>query len=364
MFNPEKIISENKRIITGLGYNPEEDLERLPAKEVKNEVLWVNKDVEMPFNLEVGKAARLGMFLSSNISESEKSFPLGAMEWHMRSGLVGKVVFKDQEGRLYRDVDIKGVGAIKMEFPSEKLVVEKMEPQEKHYSKETPHGFCDYKYAENDKHKSELLLKKGLRTHRVLGIIKLKEVIDEDGNKISIAEARKNHYIRKNTQPVLEVRAFGTKARIMDFNSERTNRLLLDARIMIAQELGKKPEEFSREDYLEWFAKTLGEQVAIIHNAGYWDGYLTEHNITLDCRVVDLDSVERFTGNGVEKTKEITKDISLVLRSLGSLLMRIGGAVFYAYNFKKFKNLFIDGYLSNIKDRNIRINVQEMLVEL
>ena len=60
---------------------------------------------------------------------------------------------------------------------------------------------------------------------------------------------------------------------------------------MVAQELGRDPNEFNEWEYLRWFSRTLAENVARMHKAGFIHGYLTGHNITLDCRIVDLDSV-------------------------------------------------------------------------
>lgn len=31
---------------------------------------------------------------------------------HTRSGILGRVIFSDKEGRLYRDIDLKGIGYV------------------------------------------------------------------------------------------------------------------------------------------------------------------------------------------------------------------------------------------------------------
>ena len=59
---------------------------------------------------------------------------------------------------------------------------------------------------------------------------------------------------------------------------------------MVSQELGYK-RTITDKEYFEWFAKTLGENVGIMHRNGWTHRYLSSHNVTLDCRIVDLDSV-------------------------------------------------------------------------
>lgn len=108
-----------------------------------------------------------------------------------------------------------------------------------------------------------------------------------NGERISIKEAKQKGYLRRTDKPVVQMRAFGTRARIQDVN----HRNLEDARGLVARELSVETEAFSPQAYLEWFAETLGQQLAILHNAGYGHQYLSGHNITLDCRIVDLDSV-------------------------------------------------------------------------
>jgi len=55
---------------------------------------------------------------------------------------------------------------------------------------------------------------------------------------------------------------------------------------------------------LEWFAKTLGENLAKLHNAGYFHGYVSEHNVTLDGCIVDLDSVDTMANIIARRNRE------------------------------------------------------------
>lgn len=55
-------------LITGLDI---EVGEKLPAIEVKNEVVWVNNDVEAPFNFEENKSSKIGVFLTPEPNKKE-----------------------------------------------------------------------------------------------------------------------------------------------------------------------------------------------------------------------------------------------------------------------------------------------------
>ncbi|MBI2635241.1 MAG: hypothetical protein HYW79_01715 [Parcubacteria group bacterium] len=331
---------EKPKIITGLGNVEDGGLEKkLPAVEVKNEVVWVNDDVEMPFKFEEDKPSKIGVFLTTEPNDGESVFHVKVMDNHFRSALLGKVVFRDKEGNLYRDVDIKGMGPIN---PAN-LMVESIEAgSSKNVAKgKTPWGFMDWGYAETDRDMSEFFIKQGLRTHRALAIIRLDEVVVEDGEKMSVSKARKFGYIKYTTEPVIEVRAFGTKARIADSSNKA---LLEDAKHMVAQELGKDPYSFSQEDYVQWFAQTLGKQLAIIHNAGFIHGYLTSHNITLDCRIVDLDSVKKIKTDKGLNDKQVMIDLKMVKESFNLLCFRQN----ISSDCSKLIGDFFDSYISNL----------------
>jgi len=294
MSNFEK--PKNLPLGTGETFVQERAKETLPALEVKNTVLWVNpafKDT-MPFKIEQGKQTNLGIFFTpkpEEYPEEKARKPIIMPEYNMgRSGLEGGVIFKDNDGRLYRDVDVKGIGKFYKEYDTGMYRVGTIAAQGEPRNAQ---GLMDYELALRDQKYSEKFLKAGIRTHRIIAITELEEIIDEHGKKISIEEARKKGIISEEMQPVIEVRTFGTKERIdyLGAGAASGKKVLLDAKAMVAQELGVEPEQFSFDDYLEWFAKTLGTEVARIRKLKLHHNYLTQHNITLDCRIVDLDSV-------------------------------------------------------------------------
>ena len=349
----------NKEKLENITKNPKQEevkLETLPAVEVKNEVVWVNDKVAMPFVFEKGKPSNLGVFITPKPKEGEPVFNLGVMDEHFRSGDLGKVVFrgKDNPKLVYRDVDLNGAGGFE--------VVEGIFQVAELYSetrKETPYGksiwgIMNLDFAEYDRDMSEILVEKGLRTHRVLAIIKLKELVNPEGNKISIKKAIEWGYIKTTTKPVVEVRAFGVKSRISDLfvnnpHKEKVEWLLRDAKEVVAREFNIDLERFSTRDYLLWLARTLGEQVAILHNNNYSHGYLTPHNITLDCRIVDLDSVSPLEEMSQEqKLKKINRDLEYVGQTLDFLASRLGLLP------EDLKDTFSVSYFANLKNNNAK----------
>lgn len=297
----EKPKSNKKEIPTGTG-RESEPKEILPAVEVQNEVMWVNKDFpELPFDIKEGESTKLGLFLTPKPKEGEKTFDLKASGGHYRSGLLGRVIFKDKEGRFYRDVDLKGMGRV-FSRDSSGLEFEVGEVTRRHGGeKGQASGILDLEWAKHSRDMSEKFLEKGIRTERYIALIEPKEIIDSQGQKISIAKAKKVGILPERLQPAIALRAFATKFRVYDIQDIRSYKTsdfikkLEDARKIVSQELGINEKNFSFKKYFKWFAKTLGENIGKMHNNGWFHNYLTEHNITLDCRIVDLDSVEKFT---------------------------------------------------------------------
>lgn len=336
-----------KEIITG---EAKEIGREVFAAEVKNNVVWKNAEVEMPFRLEKGKPANLGVFLIEHPEKGRKGLKVKALDEHFRSALLGRVVFQDKRGCLYRDVDIKGSGGLDRTLDTE-IHVEPLRPHSRKEQRyETTWGILNWSYAENDRELSEFFTKEGLRTHRVLAIIRLDEVLNEEGRPISIQEARKKGYLKKDEEPVIAVRAFGTKARI----SEVGNSLLLkDAKKMVAQEFGISHEKFSDKEYAEWFAKMLGTQVGRIHRLGYYHRYLTHHNITLDCKIVDLDTVIKLPRREESRANEILNDdIANILNTIGFLNNKLKSPT----NTHTLSNLFWQGYRQEVGEKFLQKN--------
>lgn len=293
---PEKSLNMNKQpepeeaSFVGRGGELEKIKETRAVEKVANEVLWANPAIKLPFRLEVGKPTDLGVFVSAKERGGEEDGRrVEVAKEHGRAGLLGRVVFVDEEGRKYRDVDLKGIGKT-----SEQTTYSSPRKEMGRVL-----GFMDLESAEYDRDISEKFLQLGIQTHRVAGIIKLKEIILDTGEKISVEEAKQRKILDETEEPVVEVRAMGTRNRALELSTlsatdfKKAKLLIEDGKALVASELGIAPEKFSIRDYVTWFAKNLGTQARLMHENGYIHNYFTAHNITLDGKLVDFDSVER-----------------------------------------------------------------------
>lgn len=365
MWSPNKF--ENFPIGSGSEFQKERQKETLPALEVKNTAIWINPSFEetMPFKIELGKPAKLGIFLTAHpeIYPEEKEWQamIAPEEISGRSVLLGSFLFKDREGRLYRDVDLKGTGMFQ-KMPDEKYVVGEVRKRQDNNPYRAK-GLTDYAKALNSIDRTEQFLKLEIRTNRIIAILDLEEIIDKDGNKISIEKAKEAGVVPEAMHPVIMVRAFNTKERI-DYtthisNENQKNRAVLainDARMLVAEELHQNPSDFSLGNYLEWFAKTLGEQIAKLRKLGFYHSNLHPQNITLDCRIADLEGVDTVEDiiSGKEKRFTYGRD---------NLRGRLGGAelapeILYRSEFDGAENS-LNVFLDNIEKLTQEINKED-----
>ena len=267
---------------------------------VRNRVLAVNEDVYSPFSLIEGQVSPLGVFAhyspQYHYSRFYRGLKLETYEGHGRTVILGRVLFCDKQGRVYRDVDLKGIGMVGgwgVGTPG--------------YHREGGRtGLLDEDSAFYEWQVSETLLSAGVRTPRVLAIIGLEELV-VDGKKWGLVKATESDVLDPDFKPVILVRAFGTRARVEDpYAYRQLGKILVsDAKKMVEQETG---EEMTLEGFFEWFGKTFGRNVAILHNMGLYHGYLTPHNITLDCRLVDFDSVQPIE-SWINRSDDYTKAV-------------------------------------------------------
>lgn len=284
-------------------FKKERQKETLPALEVNNIAVWVNPAFEnLPFKIEEGKSTNLGIFLTPkpeihSANETIQQAKLMPEEISGRSILFGEFEFKDKEGRLYRDVDLKGTGTF-LKTETGQYVVGEIRKRGNNPELEAK-GLMNYNGALKSKDCAEIFLSNGIRTNRVIAILDLKEIINKEGNKISIEKAKEIGIIPEAMRPVIMIRAFNTKERIdyikrisTEKEKQRAMLALDDAKTLVAQELHRNPSDFSLNDYLKWFAETLGEQIAKIKKVGFYSGNLHPQNITLDCSIVDLEEFQ------------------------------------------------------------------------
>jgi len=283
--------------------------ERVPALKLRNEVLWVNENILLPFDIKKGQESDLALFFDKKGVPAD--FRLGIRNEHFRSGDIGKVVFRDKEGRLYRDIDLKGCGALRP------LTMDVMQWHKDEEGRDF--GLMDRKDAENDTKYSELFTKEGIRTHRSLAIFKLKELPEYDASPSlrTLDELRASGALEGDIEPVIQMRAFGMKARVADATQKVI--YIEDAVQLLSHERGI--DVSTPDTYARWFAKTLGSNIGKVHALGYIHGHMTAQNVTLDCRLVDLDSVEPTADlNEQVRTSIVETDVADGQEALGSLL--------------------------------------------
>ena len=81
---------------------------------------------------------------------------------------------------------------------------------------------------------------------------------------------------------------------------------MIDATIQKVDE--ELDEHFSYAEYLKWFAKTLGTNVARMHKAGYSHRFLHSQNVTADCGIMDNDSVKELPQDWLSRELDKSED--------------------------------------------------------
>lgn len=165
--------------------------------QVKNTVLAVNPGIEIPFKLEEGKQSPLGLFAEAAFEDEplletpEGKRIMEAWPKHGRSAILGRVVFQDKEGRLYRDVDLKGIGFLNPSAGGKEIQV--WRPGLADDTNQTRVGLLDSGIAFADYQLTEEFLNAGIRTCRVIAIIGLEEVIARGKNILKRSKKSWNH---------------------------------------------------------------------------------------------------------------------------------------------------------------------------
>ncbi len=254
----------------------------LPSVRVKNEVVFVNSNIAYPFQIKEGEETNLGLFITNPSENIESDLDLGIDPMHHRSGHVGKVIFKDNYNNIYHDVDLKGMGLIGDSVDDPTLRA--FEPSIRPADENSAWGVWDIKKAFREKDITEDLATSGVRTNRIIGITKLLEIALPNGEKISIEKAKERKMIPEEFEPVIGIRAYRMRERIQHKN-EKSLEVFEEAKSIIEKELGK---QLSWEEYAGLFARTLGKNLAKTHNVGYWHGFLSAHNVTMACEIVDF----------------------------------------------------------------------------
>jgi hypothetical protein len=275
----------------------ETGIELLPSVLVDNVVIWKNPYIVSPFNLSEGKPTNLGVFAVNKDASTQDGVSLGAVDGHGRSANLIAAYVTDVDDILYRDFDLKGIGLIGNSVDNSQIHVF---PISKRNTNGETWGTWKIDTAIREKDLCEELIKNGIRTYRIVAIIELKSIALPDGEIVTIEEAKKRDLLQAEETPCVGIRAYRNRGRV-HFSGEGSR---LDefnqAKKMIELELGK---DLTWDEYIVWFAMTLGENVGKFHKLGYWHSFLATHNVTLACEIIDI-----AFNKGSEKLKDYTKN--------------------------------------------------------
>ncbi len=308
--NLEKAGSPKKEFPSGR----QEERERFPTVELPNTVVWTPERQYGPFNFEVGSRSPFGLFLHPRQADTAGSkagfIELGTRKGgHGRSADLPSVFFKDDHGTLFRDIDVKGTGHV----DDRSGAPLPWSPSPWRFSVGDVTGLMDEESAVKDARLADTFSAAGIRTHRCLAVVRLDQiptyaVRSGEGTPLQATLVPYETLRRKKLGPadeyalpegfvpVVQVRAFGTKTRLRDLDALTWEPAQLaglrkeveDAITLVALE-AKDVRDLP--SYLAWFARTLGQNLGRFRSLGYAHHYVTDHNITLDCRLTDFDSV-------------------------------------------------------------------------
>lgn len=174
--------------------------------------------------------------------------------------------------------------------------------------KPTTWGGADLEYTVHDAQSCDALASDGIRIIPTVAIVKIDKIPNQNGEYLSIDEAKKQGLVAQNSTPAIQFRAYVTPFRPKEFifteNSRLPEKELQRRRLMMLEALTDMSVDKSipidplnlvesLPTYLIWFAQTFGQAIARLHNAKKVHNWLHElHNITLDVRIVDSDGLE------------------------------------------------------------------------
>jgi hypothetical protein len=237
---------------------------------------------------------------------------------HNRSFVFSESDISDEAGANLGKLNIKGTGFVSLggvgptveafkghhvlpEISRRTLRPKRLGLYEHDASNKGVYGLMSLEDAQADYGNGERLASLGIRTSRGVAIIKLKTIFYPGKGIVRVEDLKRNRAIPDDFEPVIYVRATGADHRIRDYEDpeffprssrswlkERKALAVASAIERVAREIEK--ESFTTEEYLRWFAETFGKQVGMLSKRPA--GYVHPVDVTLDCRLLDLDNIE------------------------------------------------------------------------
>lgn len=313
-------IQGEKRLqdLVGLGV-----LQPLSAVQVKNHVDYVDPSIELNgLDFKTGKST--GLVIQVAMGQARKNperivYARPGTSFHLRAVLLtGEANIQDSDGVRYRYLDAKGTGNIDVIEKNGKGLVDErfsrfLKPTPSYpasaYSEKT-WGQATRGWTDIDIKAYKKFQELGIKTVPIVATASIDEVLDKDGNIISIKEAKEQGYLNSQTDPYQIFRAWVTPFRLheIEFDPEGEFHMGFDPTskdIELKRSVLKSAMEDigigNVKDYLEWLAKEIGGGLGLMHKNGVGHGFLGGlHNITLDGRFMDLDSVVISKGTNLQ----------------------------------------------------------------
>ena len=325
----------------GKGPDAGQDRYAVRVEQVRNEVVRTNESFPDFRDLPQESLNDFAYFaVDSNAPETDTTTYADFRPGHNRSLLWSRSEFVDSDGTKFRDLNIKGTGYVRLDsfrvlHPKKEILEPRPIEERANFSGGPVEGYSGLMSLEDatiDYEMGEKLAGLGIRASRGIAIIKLNEIYLPGEGMVSMDELHSGNppRIREDFVPVVYVRAMGTDIRGNDFSDpsplvkradpswlrEKNKSALLDAVAMVESERGMEKGTLTLDAYTEWFAQTLGANIAKLHSNGLCHDSLTNNeyndfmpqNVTLDCRIVDLDSVISLSPDEEERSWQREKD--------------------------------------------------------
>jgi hypothetical protein len=183
-------------------------------------------------------------------------------------------------------------------------------------------GIYHYEFANEDWLITEELAGLGIRVARNVAQIELFELVDIISKELKlidiVARQAAGHRVGLNmdsVRPVVQIRAMGTTARVIDLPYyERdpsylgyVKEIVDDAMGLVSLELGQR---ISPRDYAVWFIETLSSMLGFMHRKDVSPDFRKQihsgtHTVTLDCRLLDTHAYDTPQGMQRERLRQI-----------------------------------------------------------
>lgn len=306
------------------------------ATKVENTVTNINPDITSGLeNFTLGAPTDLACQIALGSSKRQPDRIVWARLYHDRSVIISTDAKITIGGQVFKYLDAKGTGRFE---GKERSITDPNENKYTYYSVAATNipassyldktwGLATQSWVDIDNSMSGRLEYLGIRTVPLVAIADIREVMDPNGDKISIAEAKERGYVAQGTEPVILFRAWITPFRLTEISYspekykkiglvhtkkdiEKLRAITKTAIEDIHDDISIPPEvrnSFSDiSQYLRWLASTIGINLGKMHKLGITHGYLRAlHNITLDGRFVDLDDmVENSSPSRIEEDQK------------------------------------------------------------